>query len=617
MNQVYEEFEQELSEKRRRYAGRPAQEMADLFLLALEREELVAVGYRESLMARRLDAMALPEDVRELFSRALIWVWKDEEMHAIYIRGAILKLGGLPFRVRAFLRQTQGAVAGWAGSVRQHAAWSQAPVSRALATGATWLGMLLGRVPRAVRRHLDRSSFRDFCRFNVDAEKTAWLCWDRLAALAGECPGISPELIEDFGRIRRDESNHSEVFGILADSLDDQDRLAEGVTAEGIARRIEAVGEFFLPRARRSATIAGNPIGGGGRVWVIAGTDDQGKVACFRRLLEESCLRDQLTSRARFLRKEVRDLRVAIKPTFMLGYHRKDRSPLSDPLLTDELARYLRESGVGDVSVMEGRNIYDRFYGNRSVREVARYFQIGSPDYRVVDASEEQVEHPYFRGLAQYTVARTWKEADFRISLGKMRSHPVEFVLLTIGNVEWMGARCDEFLFVERQAHRETAIMSLIGEFPPHFALLDAYDVVPDGLVGVMGCPRPKTIRRFYAGVDALAVDLVAARHVGMKNPNQSSVLQAACHWFGDPSSSIEVIGSDEPVSEWRSPYHNELSALLAFLAYPIYVMGSGRGALFVPEMDEEAFPPLTPEGALLRSGRAAVRAVIGLRFRG
>src|SRR5262249_30365889 len=179
--------------------------MADLFLLALEREELVAVGYRESLIARRLDAMALPCDVRDVFSQALIWVWKDEEMHAIYIRGAILKLGGTLLRLRAFLRQAEGAVAGWAASVRQHAAWSHAPLSRALATGATWIGMLTGRVPAPVRRHLDHCSFRDFCRFNVDAERTAYLCWDRLVELAREVPGVSPELLEDFIRIRRDE----------------------------------------------------------------------------------------------------------------------------------------------------------------------------------------------------------------------------------------------------------------------------------------------------------------------------------------------------------------------------------------------------------------------------
>jgi len=44
-------------------------------------------------------------------------------------------------------------------------------------------------------------------------------------------------------------------------------------------------------------------------------------------------------------------------------------------------------------------------------------------------------------------------------------------------------------------------------------------------------------------------------------------------------------------------------------------VLGSGRGALFVPEMDQAAFPLLVPEGLLLRTGRRLVRRLIGLRL--
>jgi len=68
--------------------------MIHLFLLALEREEIVAVSYRENAIAQRLAAMPITEDIRELIRHALIWIWKDEEMHSIYIRGAILRFAG-------------------------------------------------------------------------------------------------------------------------------------------------------------------------------------------------------------------------------------------------------------------------------------------------------------------------------------------------------------------------------------------------------------------------------------------------------------------------------------------------------------------------------------------
>ena len=80
MGAVYEEFERELARLRTQFADDPRREIIRLFLLALEREELVSVGYRESLIERRLASMPIPDDVREVIRHALVWIWKDEEM---------------------------------------------------------------------------------------------------------------------------------------------------------------------------------------------------------------------------------------------------------------------------------------------------------------------------------------------------------------------------------------------------------------------------------------------------------------------------------------------------------------------------------------------------------
>jgi uncharacterized protein (DUF362 family) len=374
------------------------------------------------------------------------------------------------------------------------------------------------------------------------------------------------------------------------------------------------VGEVFLPRDRRAVPAVENPLGTGGRVWVRGGTGSEEKLALFRETLGEAGLAERLAERAAWLGKEIRDLRVAVKVSFMLGYHRQDLSAVTDPELIAELSRVLRGLGCRDVAVVEACNLYDRFHGHRTVPEVARYFGIVDAEYRVVDISSEQMPHAYPRGMAQYSVGRTWKEADFRITFGKMSSHPVDMVHLGIANLAGLGARTEEFLFTERQAHRDTAIMTLMDAFPPHFALLDAYDVAADGLMGFIACPRPNRPRRLYTGADALAVDLVAARHMG-EPPQRSLMLRAACHWFGDPSPRTEVIGIDEPVPGWRGPYHNEWSTLLSFLAFPVYQCASGRGALFLPEIDEAAFPPLRRETSPFRICHRAVQHLLGLRL--
>ena len=217
--------------------------------------------------------------------------------------------------------------------------------------------------------------------------------------------------------------------------------------------------------------------------------------------------------------------------------------------------------------------------------------------------------------MAQYTIAKTWRDADFRISFPKLRSHPIEMALLCVGNIEWVGGRCDEYLFLERQADRATAVMMLLNDFPPHFGIIDAFENIPDGLVGVMGCRKPMHPMRFYAGADALAVDTVALRHIGVEQFESSSLLRSTAQWFGGATNRIEVVGEDSSIESWRGPYHNELRSLLSIMAYPIYVMGSGRGSLFLPEMDPQAFPLIRCEGLLLKTTRRTVRWLLGLNM--
>jgi hypothetical protein len=190
----------------------------------------------------------------------------------------------------------------------------------------------------------------------------------------------------------------------------------------------------------------------------------------------------------------------------------------------------------------------------------------------------------------------------------------VDVATLSVANLEGLGPRHDQYFFAERQAQRDTATMMLMAEFPVHLAFIDAYDSASDGLLGMMGGPRPKVPRRIYASADAVALDRLALRHMGIGDPERSTLIRAARHWFGEPAGPVEVIGMDEPIAGWKGPFVSEWSTLLSLLAYPVYQFGSGRGTLFVPEMDEEAFPPVTPPGMLLRLGRGAVQTAFGLR---
>jgi hypothetical protein len=610
MGSVFEEAQRELDQVQRALANRPREAVVRLLLMALEREEIVSMAYRQASIAARLRSMPLPEDVRRLIEHAVVWLWKDEEMHAVYARGALLRLGGLPTKLRALTQQMGGIVGGWATSVLHHTSWASAPVSRLGAQLVMLAGRAAGKVPREVGREMRHLPFREFCLHNAELEKASWLSWDNLALLA-ERQGMMPEMLTDFHRVAEDEIRHKRVFEAIADALTPEDQLAPGASTAALAARIAEVGSHFLPHELRP--LGESPIGSGGRVWSVLGHAAETPRSVLRRTLVESGLAEVLRQRAVVLGKSVADLRVIVKTCFMLGYDRRDLSPVVEPGLIQELVDFLRAAGCTQISVAENRNLYDQFVAGRSVREVAHYFGLEPAGFDLVDLSEDQQPHSYRRGIGQTTVAASWRDADFRLSFGKVRSHPIELALLGLGSLEAVGGRTDQFLFAERQASRYTALMMILTDFPAHFSVLDCFADVPDGVTGMMGCPRPKQPRRFYAGADVLAVDGVVGRHLGWRSPEESPLVRAASHWFGGWPDHVEVIGSDERIGGWRGPYCNEWSALLALLAAPAYVWGSGRGSLFLPLMDEAAFPPRRRAGFLLRNVRRMVRGLLGL----
>jgi len=221
--------------------------MLRLCLLALEREENVAVAYNENVLGRRLAALPLSDTARGLIGETLARVWHNEEMHAAYVREALLRLEDPLVNARTFFGQVAGLAGGWAASVRQHKRWSDAPFPRATATLLTWVGAATGRVPQEVRVHLDYCTFQAFCRYNVHTESTAWLCWQRLAELAPHAPALAHGQADDFRRVAHDEVRHRQVFKILAAALTDHDTLRPDVTEEVLCTRLRAVSTVSGP----------------------------------------------------------------------------------------------------------------------------------------------------------------------------------------------------------------------------------------------------------------------------------------------------------------------------------------------------------------------------------
>jgi hypothetical protein len=618
MDEVVEEIHEVLGKWAAELAGRPDVERRRLLLLALEREQLVTVAYGEEVMASRLGRLDLAPELRRLVHQPLVWAWKDEELHADYVRGLLVRTGR-PLPVLVILgRQLAGALSGWVSVVRHHADPGRTPVRSLAASVLIGVGRLSGRVSPRLARELRYQSFRRYLLLNAALEKTAEIGYGRAVELAA-----SPEERDALDRIRADEERHGRIFRLLADVLDDHDRPHPEVRADELAEQLAEVSPWFVPAELRPAATTMATAASGDRLRTF-GSDAPVRVERGERSERGASSDDDLTDTLRRCLDQagIGDLvasasgpgTVAIRTAFMLGYDRRDRSNVVDPRVVEELARYCRDHGATDVAVLEAPTVYDRFFARRSVSEVARYFGYESPLYRIVDLGDDQVPWNFDRGLAQTTTSGTWHDAAVRLVVPKLRTDPSDIAHLSLATLHGTDGRVRESIHADRQVNYRNAVMMLLDHSPPDAAVVDAWGPVADGPFGVMGCATPPIAHRFYAGRDALAVDAAVLTDLGVADPRRAPSFRSVCHWFGLDPPPPTVEGTPGPfVPELRLPPSTTWSRLVAGLGSPIYTYASRHGELFVPAMDKTAFPPSKPPGALTRGVRWATQRAFGL----
>jgi len=587
-----------LAQLRNQYVGDPDGEYERLARLALEREQLVSYAYRDDILGRRLDGLIAPLEVVEVMRHAFTQVWRDEEAHTVLIRGTMLGAATTASSLAlTTIEQTAGWLAGWSSSLKHHVPRSSAPLRSVLVDGLAQAARLVGKLSPDLRDELSHKSFRDFCIYNIDAEETAEMCWNRIVDLEVELGGAN---VAEFSRIRREEREHLEVFAAVADVLDQHDWLTPGTTAASLANTLGKIGSrFVLPSYREQPAAT---FGSATDVHVFeAATHSRSQAArAALDLVGDPEAPDDFTG-----------CRVAIKTSWMMGYSVNDPSSVVDVELLQLLVDDLQRRGA-DVVVLEGPNLYSDLFTNRSVHQVAQHFDI-SPGCPVVDATEAVMAFSDEPMLGPGSVSQLWVEVDIRISLVRLRSHPREHLHGSTANLEGLVPGASESIFWQRRFDHSVAALSVAVDAPPHLAIVDAWTDCPDGLFGLMAGHRTVDPNRMYVSTDALACDLIALRHTGSARSVHSPTLRRAIEWFGDPRSHIVVHGNDTPIQGWRNPYDTIVTGFFADLSYPVFAYLSGSGALFAPPMDD-VFVERRPLSLPLRGLRRIARVVLGLR---
>ena len=244
---------------------------------------------------------------------------------------------------------------------------------------------------------------------------------------------------------------------------------------------------------------------------------------------------------------------VVIKPNFMFMHAKEDRSTYTDPKLVEELIDRIFAKGFTNISVVEAQSTYGNYYDNRDVVTVAEYVGYSqSKNYRIVDLTNEMVEHDYGGRLGKHFVGRTWRDADFRVSFAKNKTHMFSNYTLTLKNVYGTFPPQNKLKEYHTERDYDWPTIQALKDFPVDFGLIDAF-ISADGQFGVIADPKPNLTQTIIAGENLLAVDWVGAKKMGLDpdDPSVGRFLPLVVQAFGKPE--IHWVGNKSTYEDWHN----------------------------------------------------------------
>ncbi len=265
-------------------------------------------------------------------------------------------------------------------------------------------------------------------------------------------------------------------------------------------------------------------------VYLVTGNT---KLEALDEALERAGFVEQLEEHHRASGKQRDEFAIAIKPNIMTASVAEDDSPVyTDPVLVERLIQRIRGRGFRNIAVVEARNVYDYSYRGRSVEAVAEMVGYTSNGYRIVNLTEEKVPFDYGGALGAHVVGETWRDADYRISFAKNKTHWQCFYTACIKNVYGCLPEWDKMHHYHGSGVEfYQAAVLMADHFPVHFGLLDAW-VSGDGFSGHVRDAHPNETRTIVASRNIFALDWVAGEKMRLE-PAQNFVMQEALNRWG------------------------------------------------------------------------------------
>lgn len=285
-------------------------------------------------------------------------------------------------------------------------------------------------------------------------------------------------------------------------------------------------------------------------VVAIKGED---KLALLNGVLEDSGFFEVLERRFKETGKAREDFSVVIKPNFMFMHAKKDISTYTDPELVEALIDKIVEMGFPNIALVESQSTYGNYYRNREVLKVATHIGYSTnKNYRIVDLTEEMVPYDYGGRLGKHFVGPTWRDADFRISFAKNKTHIFCHYTLTLKNIYGTLPMQNKLREYHTKREYDWPTIESLKHFPVHFGLIDAISSA-DGQFGVITDPEPNVTNTIIGGENLIAVDCVGAKKMSLDpdDPNVGRFLPLAVEAFGKPE--VNWVGDTSVYDPWEN----------------------------------------------------------------
>jgi len=251
--------------------------------------------------------------------------------------------------------------------------------------------------------------------------------------------------------------------------------------------------------------------------------------------------------------KSREEFSVVIKPNFMFAHSGRDITTYTDPALVEGLIDRIAEKGFSNICVVEAQSTIGNYYDNRDVLSVALHVGYSvDKNYRIVDLTEEMVPYDYGGRLGKHYVGPTWRDADFRLSFAKNKTHTFATYTLTLKNVYGTLPLQDKLKVYHAEMEYDWPTIETMKHFPVHFGLIDAF-YSGDGQFGVMCDPYPNPTKTIIGGKNLMAVDWVGATKMGLApyDVRVGRFLYLAVEAFGKPR--VDWVGDRSVYRPWEN----------------------------------------------------------------